>query len=297
MAQAHLLPPPPPLSGDVWHKLTFFQQFLWEVDELECQWSSLVASRPTLKHTAIDWDKVRAVSRSTPPRRGSTRFRLAPSTYTPWCVRVEGLRNQLQDETPPNYEKHYRPSINLMMINLDIFFGEQSITAEDLKEVAAFAGLGPTEPFLPTLEPGLDGAGIARAPRLRLRLGAVSTVHPAPTRRGRAAVRPRCSAVASLSLPALHVCLRVRVAATCTGPLRDDALEQHTRGAAATGQAEHINAHVKAAGHEGSVWRARAEGGSEPLLHASCRGTWKKDTMANHHCTTSYTMSNHYCNH
>ena len=38
-------------------KLTFFQQFLWEIDELECQWKSLVSSRKGLQHMAVDWDE------------------------------------------------------------------------------------------------------------------------------------------------------------------------------------------------------------------------------------------------
>lgn len=39
-----------------WHRLTVFQQFLWEVDEVECQWQSLLASRPELQYIDIDWE-------------------------------------------------------------------------------------------------------------------------------------------------------------------------------------------------------------------------------------------------
>jgi hypothetical protein len=37
-----------PVAADFWEKLTVFQQYLWFVDEVECQWQALVSSRPAI---------------------------------------------------------------------------------------------------------------------------------------------------------------------------------------------------------------------------------------------------------
>ncbi|EGD77298.1 hypothetical protein PTSG_08392 [Salpingoeca rosetta] len=45
----------PAPSGDVWNSLNSFQQYLWSVDEVECQWQALLQSRPHLQHMEINW--------------------------------------------------------------------------------------------------------------------------------------------------------------------------------------------------------------------------------------------------
>eukprot|EP00039_Didymoeca_costata_P005760 m.84360 g.84360 ORF g.84360 m.84360 type:complete len:410 (-) comp12962_c0_seq2:829-2058(-) len=46
--------------GKLWSQLTFFQQFLWEIDELECQWQKFLLARAELDlpvdYLDVDWD-------------------------------------------------------------------------------------------------------------------------------------------------------------------------------------------------------------------------------------------------
>lgn len=49
--------------GSVWGRLSYFQQFLWEADELECQWQSIIASNPKLQTLEV------RLNQCTRPRR------------------------------------------------------------------------------------------------------------------------------------------------------------------------------------------------------------------------------------
>jgi hypothetical protein len=47
-----------PVDGLIWRSLSVFQQYLWFVDELECQWQAFLASAPAdTIFTEINWDK------------------------------------------------------------------------------------------------------------------------------------------------------------------------------------------------------------------------------------------------
>ena len=46
-----------PVDGQTWGMLTLFQQYLWFVDELECQWQALVHNEPGIVRTDLNWDK------------------------------------------------------------------------------------------------------------------------------------------------------------------------------------------------------------------------------------------------
>jgi hypothetical protein len=41
--------------GNEWALFTPFQRFLWEVDELECQWQMLLKHHPGLSYVEVDW--------------------------------------------------------------------------------------------------------------------------------------------------------------------------------------------------------------------------------------------------
>ena len=45
-----------PVSAAVWEQLSVYQQFLWFVDELECQWHAVLKDRPNLIVTDLNWD-------------------------------------------------------------------------------------------------------------------------------------------------------------------------------------------------------------------------------------------------
>jgi hypothetical protein len=47
-----------PVDGLIWRSMSVFQQFLWFVDELECQWQSFLSSSPDeVVVTELNWDK------------------------------------------------------------------------------------------------------------------------------------------------------------------------------------------------------------------------------------------------
>lgn len=46
-----------PVDGETWGMLTLFQQYLWFVDELECQWQALVYNEPGITRVDLNWDK------------------------------------------------------------------------------------------------------------------------------------------------------------------------------------------------------------------------------------------------
>ena len=44
--------------GREWNMLNTFQQYLWAVDEVECQWQALLRSRPHISRIEVNWDSV-----------------------------------------------------------------------------------------------------------------------------------------------------------------------------------------------------------------------------------------------
>lgn len=43
--------------GDAWVRMTPFQRYLWEVDEVECKWTAFRRQFPTIKTLEIDWEE------------------------------------------------------------------------------------------------------------------------------------------------------------------------------------------------------------------------------------------------
>ena len=46
-----------PVSAAIWERLSVYQQFLWFVDELECQWQAVRRERPGLIVDELNWDR------------------------------------------------------------------------------------------------------------------------------------------------------------------------------------------------------------------------------------------------
>eukprot|EP00043_Microstomoeca_roanoka_P013926 m.137022 g.137022 ORF g.137022 m.137022 type:complete len:396 (-) comp15883_c3_seq1:169-1356(-) len=44
-----------PVSAKQWNQLNEFQQYLWAVDEVECQWQALLRSRPGVEYMELNW--------------------------------------------------------------------------------------------------------------------------------------------------------------------------------------------------------------------------------------------------
>eukprot|EP01147_Barroeca_monosierra_P002813 gene2813-5656_t len=45
----------PITSSVLWNQLNTFQQYLWAVDEVECQWQSLMNARPEIEYMELNW--------------------------------------------------------------------------------------------------------------------------------------------------------------------------------------------------------------------------------------------------